>query len=283
VHRSDEHRALPIFLAGCKELVVLAGFTYTSRLWCVLEIFTWLFMGGRIDQITVVPLLPLDLEGVKEAATTSKVPAVALMPPRYGMICCHEMPRAGPQAYRQEILGSFRSFDAAAAKCFRPGDKDKILGLIAQGCGTLEGFSEIVRLAFTQAAETSFTRPFATTVDTPRGLRGSIIASLHVLPSRLASRPEERRSSGSSWGSWRRASGMSWIAGGKAPERSSLESSLQSTFGSRASGGSRAPRRSSLEKSFGNRASAPELTSVAEGALSGEAPPPRVDQPACEV
>ena len=33
---------LPIFLSGCKELLVVAGATYTSRLWCVMELFTFL-------------------------------------------------------------------------------------------------------------------------------------------------------------------------------------------------------------------------------------------------
>ena len=41
---------LPVFLAGCQTLLVVAGATYCSRLWCVMELFTfarsersWLF------------------------------------------------------------------------------------------------------------------------------------------------------------------------------------------------------------------------------------------------
>ena len=30
---------LPIFVAGCNHFVVLAGATYTTRLWCLLEVF----------------------------------------------------------------------------------------------------------------------------------------------------------------------------------------------------------------------------------------------------
>jgi len=33
---------LPVFLAGCKALLVLAGPTYASRLWCVMEIFVYI-------------------------------------------------------------------------------------------------------------------------------------------------------------------------------------------------------------------------------------------------
>jgi len=32
---------LPVFLAGCQTLLVMAGPTYCSRLWCVMELFTF--------------------------------------------------------------------------------------------------------------------------------------------------------------------------------------------------------------------------------------------------
>ena len=48
---------LPIFLSGCKELLVLAGLTYHTRLWCVMELFTFLQMGGSVERITVRELL----------------------------------------------------------------------------------------------------------------------------------------------------------------------------------------------------------------------------------
>ena len=57
----DESLAcLPIFLAGCAELLVLAGPTYTERLWCVMEIFTFFQIGKRVDRVTVVPLEAAD-------------------------------------------------------------------------------------------------------------------------------------------------------------------------------------------------------------------------------
>ena len=30
---------LPIFLAGCSELLVIAGPTFTERLWCIMEVY----------------------------------------------------------------------------------------------------------------------------------------------------------------------------------------------------------------------------------------------------
>merc|ERR1712008_256971 len=36
---SRDLRCLPVFLAGCNELLVTSGSTYTSRLWCCVELF----------------------------------------------------------------------------------------------------------------------------------------------------------------------------------------------------------------------------------------------------
>ena len=49
-------QCLPVFLAGCDKLLILAGPTYTERLWCVLEIFVFLRMGGTLDRVVVVPI-----------------------------------------------------------------------------------------------------------------------------------------------------------------------------------------------------------------------------------
>ena len=43
---------LPIHLAGCRRLLVLAGSTYTSRIWCMIELFTFLRMGGDLQRVT---------------------------------------------------------------------------------------------------------------------------------------------------------------------------------------------------------------------------------------
>ena len=44
--------SLPIFLAGCQGLLVLAGKTYPTRLWCVVELFVYLRMGGTKEVAT---------------------------------------------------------------------------------------------------------------------------------------------------------------------------------------------------------------------------------------
>ena len=44
---------LPIFLSGCNSLLCLAGSTYATRLWCVMELFVFLRMGGRHEEVVV--------------------------------------------------------------------------------------------------------------------------------------------------------------------------------------------------------------------------------------
>ena len=55
---------LPVALAGCRTLLVLAGDTWLSRLWCLLEVFTWLQLGRPASTIVVVPLTATSLEGL---------------------------------------------------------------------------------------------------------------------------------------------------------------------------------------------------------------------------
>ena len=43
---------LPIYIAGCKTFLVLAGPTFSSRLWCALEVFVFVRMGGKTKRAT---------------------------------------------------------------------------------------------------------------------------------------------------------------------------------------------------------------------------------------
>ena len=45
--------------AFCQELLVLAGPSYSGRLWCVLELFVHLQMGKGVDDIELLLLIPL--------------------------------------------------------------------------------------------------------------------------------------------------------------------------------------------------------------------------------
>ena len=49
----DSLPCLPVYLAGCSRLLVLAGKTYLKRLWCVMELFIFLRMGGEQRHVTI--------------------------------------------------------------------------------------------------------------------------------------------------------------------------------------------------------------------------------------
>jgi len=49
-------QCLPVFLAGCNKLLIMAGHTYLSRLWCVVEVFVFLAMGGSPADLELIVL-----------------------------------------------------------------------------------------------------------------------------------------------------------------------------------------------------------------------------------
>merc|ERR1712050_456668 len=89
-------RCLPIFVSGCSTMVVLAGTTYLSRLWCIVELFTFAHMGQDFDRIQFIPVLREDME----------------------------------EADGKKIEEDFTSFDATQCTCYHAADKKKMLGII---------------------------------------------------------------------------------------------------------------------------------------------------------
>ena len=102
-------RGLPIFIGGCNHFVVLAGNSYLTRLWCVLEIFCFLSLGGTVDRISVLHLAE------KGASST-----------------CGE----GLDASR---------FKVAQTACAYPKDRDRILAVIEAAYGYNDPFERLVR------------------------------------------------------------------------------------------------------------------------------------------
>jgi hypothetical protein len=108
---SEDLRCLPIFLQGCSRLVVLCGPTYLSRLWCIMELFTYDHMGGIIEDIDVVPII------------------------REG----HH------QEDSEKIRRSFETFDVRNCECFNKEDKERMLTIIDVAYGSMDGFNDAVR------------------------------------------------------------------------------------------------------------------------------------------
>lgn len=124
--------SLPVFLAGCRSLVVLAGQTcegqhlnlylcgspiYRStdqvrphlcadceRLWCVVELFTFLRMGGSPENIVVYRL-------------------------------------GGSDKLREALA----KFNGLKAKCYFPRDREKLLAVVEAGYGDMQPFNKQVR------------------------------------------------------------------------------------------------------------------------------------------
>jgi hypothetical protein len=70
---SDISRALiclPVLVAGCRRCVVLRGPTLLARLWCLVEIFTFLAMGGSGANIDIVPFG--NAPDIREAQATDR-------------------------------------------------------------------------------------------------------------------------------------------------------------------------------------------------------------------
>eukprot|EP00930_Biecheleria_cincta_P028430 TRINITY_DN19844_c0_g1_i2.p1 TRINITY_DN19844_c0_g1~~TRINITY_DN19844_c0_g1_i2.p1 ORF type:complete len:551 (-),score=78.50 TRINITY_DN19844_c0_g1_i2:270-1922(-) len=107
---------LPIYLAACKKLLVLAGPTYSFRLWCIMEIFTFLQMGGDWRNIEIYPL------GADEHCS-------------------------GEEA-KLDFLRQFAEFDALKAQCFKDSDREHFLGIIEGAFGSTASFNLQVQTLF---------------------------------------------------------------------------------------------------------------------------------------
>ena len=115
---------LPIFLSGCQQLLIVAGRSYCERLWCVMEIFVYLHMGGSLDRITI--------EIIAQQDTVEK-------------------------DARQLLTAQFACFDAAKAQCFKVEDREKLLAVIEAAFGDFKEFNQCVRDVFAERTVASST------------------------------------------------------------------------------------------------------------------------------
>jgi len=102
---SESLAGLPIYLSGCQELVVLMGETYLTRLWCIMEIFTFFRMGGSLDRVVVIPV-----------AQT-----------------------------HQQMDYNIETFRAENCKCFLEEDRQRLLAVVETGFGNLRRFGYVVK------------------------------------------------------------------------------------------------------------------------------------------
>lgn len=99
-------------------MLVVAGPTYTERLWCVIEIFTFLRMGGCLERLALMPI---------GSATES------------------------PEEAEVSVLRRFETFDAASAKCFNEAERQHLLAGLETGFGSLQQFNNLIANVFAHA------------------------------------------------------------------------------------------------------------------------------------
>jgi hypothetical protein len=105
-----ELECLPIFLAGCNTMLVLAGESYTTRLWCMLEMYVYMVMRAQAEND----------EGDEHEQGIVVVPVVNSM------------------ASLDDLREKWDTFDAADCDCYNKNDKEKVLELIGKHGGIAE-------------------------------------------------------------------------------------------------------------------------------------------------
>ena len=108
--------SLPVFLAGCKNILVLCGDTYLNRLWCVMELFVFLEMGASPERIELKML----------AHTNSAA---------------------------MRLRERFSTFDVKDATCFLQSDTDRLYGMLEAGFAGIDGFNTMVRQVLAKCLE----------------------------------------------------------------------------------------------------------------------------------
>ena len=111
--KEEELQCLPFFILGCRCLLILAGDTYPSRLWCAFEIFVFLKLGKPKNEILMRQL-------------TSHL-------------------RVGSENTLKDTLVNF---DALKAKCFSGEDRQQLLSIIESSFGTADYFNQVLRKTF---------------------------------------------------------------------------------------------------------------------------------------
>ena len=137
---------LPIFLSGCQKLVILAGPTFVERLWCVIEVFTFLKMGGDPER---VDFLPYNAPNAAEqhSLTVDDLENGEEHPP-----ADLEEAGRGADVSIDLVLARFRHFDVNETKASKESDRQHLLGVIETGFGELGVFSSLVQSLFANEA-----------------------------------------------------------------------------------------------------------------------------------
>lgn len=101
--------ALPLIVIGCQRLIVLAGPTYTSRLWALIEMITFMWsQEGNKEMLEIIPLLK----------------------------------KYGDREEEQALLKTLEETDVSVAECAYEEDRQLMLGVIESTYGTVDSLNK---------------------------------------------------------------------------------------------------------------------------------------------
>eukprot|EP00927_Polykrikos_kofoidii_P050825 TRINITY_DN4469_c0_g1_i10.p1 TRINITY_DN4469_c0_g1~~TRINITY_DN4469_c0_g1_i10.p1 ORF type:complete len:638 (-),score=52.65 TRINITY_DN4469_c0_g1_i10:179-1900(-) len=113
-------RSLPVFIAGCKTLLVISGPTYPTRLWCAMELLVHRAMiANDANQ------------------------------------CPPELLLLGDDEQRKSLEEAWRIFDVTRCQCFNQGDKQRFLRVVDRYPGGSAGFNRFIRQIITNSLGSS--------------------------------------------------------------------------------------------------------------------------------
>ena len=165
---TDNLACLPVYLSGCKKMVVFAGTTYTSRLWCILELFVYLQMLNSLQQDSMLASSGREItsktssfDRVRRATAKAAHRVSAKVAPtltaqvdtsfsgRPGGRDLQVIPVSTGNAEQrvqqlEAIQETFEAFDVSKAQCYNQNDRSQILGII-EASFSLQGFGRCVR------------------------------------------------------------------------------------------------------------------------------------------
>jgi len=195
----DNLVCLPVFLAGCNELWAIVGNTYLQRLWCVIELFVFLEMGGELRQIKL-GTLPCAESAVIAASTTPATRSTTAREDRNAEdaeVCANPcrakrhstrpppVSMADATGCTSAWIGHFRRFDVSEATCLLPSDQERLLATIEASFGDFQTFNDTLRSVLVNLVQ-------ARLPSTPTSLMPSILAAQHARGSRRLSGTDQQ-------------------------------------------------------------------------------------------
>jgi len=139
------------------EISVRCARRYTSRLWCIIELFTFMKVKGGIDTNSTLETdsgAPVRSTLQEKSSSEGSLSSRSLLNATLKDIEIYPMTPGNDKDSKytawQSLAESFRKFDANDAQCFDLNEKEKMLGVIERGFGKLDDFNSVVRRTIRQ-------------------------------------------------------------------------------------------------------------------------------------